>query len=186
MQRNHSNRTVKILVYGALLAAIAVVLGRITAFYPAPGAKYTLDKFVMFMSGMFLGPAMGSMVGFVSDLVGGLLFGQGWTPWLCIPAVLYGLFGGIFRKMLTKKHFFPRLMLAYLFPIVIGSILIQSPLLAATYNPGTFWEDTLLKLASRTIQFTIMWAIEVPLIFILIKTGIFTRLGLWNPGKDEA
>ena len=184
MRENRTNRTVKILVYGAALTAMAVVLGRVTAFYPAPGAKYTLDKFAIFMSGMFLGPAMGSMVGFLADLLGGLLFGQGWTPWLCIPAVLYGLFGGLFRHMLAKKHFYPRLMLAYLFPVVIGSILIQSPILAATYNPGTFWADTLLKLSSRTIQFAIMWVIEVQLIYFLIKTSIFDRIGLWNSGKD--
>lgn len=181
MHKNRSALTVKILVYGALLAAMAVVLGRVTAIYPAPGMKYTLDKFVLFMSGMFLGPAVGSLVGFVADLAGGLLFGQGWFPQLCVPAVLYGLFGGIFQKLLIKKLNLPRLALAYAFPVVIGSILYQSPVLAATYSPTTFWEATCAYLLSRSVQFSIMLVLEVVLIYVLIKTNIFTRIGMWPP-----
>lgn len=181
MQKNRSRLTVKILVYGALLAAMAVVLGRVTAVYPAPGMKYTLDKFVLFMSGMFLGPVVGSLVGFVADLSGGLLFGQGWFPQLCVPAVLYGLFGGIFQGLLAKKFTLPRLALAYLFPVVVGSILYQSPVLAATYSPTTFWEATCAYLLSRGVQFAIMLVLETALIYILMKTNVFTRLGLWPP-----
>lgn len=181
MQNNRSFITVKVMVYGALLAAIAVVLGRVTAVYPMPGMKYTLDKFVLFMSGMFLGPAVGSLVGFVADLSGGLMFGQGWFPQLCVPAVLYGLFGGIFQKILVKKFTLPRLALAYAFPVVIGSILYQSPVLAATYSPTTFWEATCSYLLSRSVQFAIMLVLEVVLIYILMKTNIFTRIGMWPP-----
>ena len=56
--------TAKNLVYGALFAALAIVFGRFTAVYPVPGAKYTLDKFILFLSGMFFGPLAGGMIGF--------------------------------------------------------------------------------------------------------------------------
>ncbi len=175
-----SNRiTVKMLVYSALFAALAIVLGRLTAVYPVPGAKYTLDKFILFLSGMFFGPIVGGMIGFVADFIGGHLFGIGWTALLCVPAVLYGIFGGLFRKMLLKKFNLPRLALAYLFPVLVGSILYQSPVLALLYSAATFWEATYAYLISRGIQFAIMLVLEVALIYILIKTGIFARVGLW-------
>lgn len=179
MQKKEKLFSTKNLVFGALFAAMAIVLGRFTAIYPVPGAKYTLDKFLLFMSGMFFGPAAGGMIGFVADLIGGQFFGIGWTAPLCVPAVLYGVFGGLFRKMLMKNCSILRLGLAYLFPILIGSILYQSPVLAWLYSPTTFWEATYTYLISRTVQFAIMLVLEVTLIYILIKTNIFSRVGLW-------
>ena len=183
-QTNSGRFSAKHLVYSALFAAIAIILGRFTAVYPVPGAKYTLDKFVLFMSGMFFGPAAGSMIGFIADFIGGHLFGIGWTAPLCVPAVLYGFFGGIFRKMLQKNFRLSRLTFAYLFPIVIGSILYQSPVLALLYSPTTFWEATVTYLASRSIQFALMLILEVTLIYVLICTNIFSRVGLW-PHHDR-
>ncbi len=179
-QQNNKQIALKTLVYGALFTALAVVLGRATAVYPAPGMKYTLDKFVLFMAGMFFGPFWGGMIGFLADMLGGMLFGVGWFPQLCVPAVLYGVFGGIFRKFLLKKFTMPRLVLAYAFPIVIGSVLYQSVALAATYMPTTIMEGTITYLLSRSVQFAIMLVLEVVVIYVLIKTGIFTRTGLWQ------
>ena len=178
MQKNRPFST-KTLVYGALFAAMAVVLGRVTAVYPGPGMKYTLDKFVLFMSGMFFGPLYGALIGFVADFLGGQLFGIGWTAPLCVPAVLYGLFGGIFRKMLQKKCSIFRLFFAYLVPLVLGSILYQSPVLAWLYSSTTFWEATYAYLISRSVQFAIMLVLEVLVIYILINTNLFGRIGLW-------
>ena len=175
----------KKLVYGALFAALAIVLGRITAVYPIPGVKYALDKFVLFLSGMFFGPVAGGMIGFVADFIGGHLFGIGWTAPLCVPAILYGVFGGLFRKYLLKNFTLPRLALSYLFPIVIGSILYQSPVLALLYSPTTFWTATCTYLLSRSVQFAIMLVLEAGLIYGLIKANIFSRTGLWLNNKTK-
>ena len=181
MQKKRSSFTVKVLVYSALFAALAAILGQLLAVRPVPSVKYTLDKFVIFISGMFFGPAVGGMVGLVSDFVGGHFFGIGWTAPLCVPAVLYGVFGGVFRGMLAKKFTLPRLTLAYLFPTLIGSVLYQSPVLAFLYNAATFRESLLLNLASRSVQFAIMLVLEVALIYLLIHSKLFTRAGLWPP-----
>ena len=187
MQQNNRFPAKK-LVYGALFAALAIVFGRFTAVYPMPGAKYTLDKFILFLSGMFFGPLAGGMIGFIADFIGGHLFGIGWTAPLCVPAILYGVFGGVFRKYLLKKFTLPRLAIAYLFPIVIGSIAYQSPVLAWLYSSATFWEATYAYLLSRSVQFAIMLVLEVGLIFALVKTNIFGRTGLWpnNNTKKES
>ena len=176
---------VKVLVYSAVFAAMAAVLGQLLAFRPTPSMKYTLDKFVLFLSGMFFGPLVGGMVGFVSDFAGGNLFGQGWFPQLCVPSILYGVFGGVFRNMLRRKCSVPRLAVAYLFPTVLGGILYQSAALALTYNANVFWPSLCAYLLSRSIQFAIMLVLEVALIYILIKTDIFARIGLWPRQKKK-
>ena len=178
--RHTSNRfSTKTIVYCALFAALAVVLGRITAVQIPPDAKYCLDKFIMFMSGMFFGPVLGAMVGFVADCVGSLSLGYGFTWYLSLPAILYGLFGGLFQNFLKKEFSLIRLGIAYLFPIVIGSIVWQS--FAFSYMKGinTFSQIAIVYLIPRTIQFAIMLVLEVALIYTLIKTNLFCRVGLW-------
>lgn len=187
MQQTSSSRfSPKLLAYGALLAALAIVFGRATVFYLPPDAKYTLDKFVLFMSGMFFGPVLGAFIGFVADFLGGLLFGIGFTPQLCVPAIVFGLFGGLFQKMLKKKFTLVRLGFAYLFPTVIGAILYQSAALALTFYQSTFWINFKLYLLTRSIQFAIMLVLEVSLIYLLLtKTNIFSRAGLWPALKNR-
>ena len=69
MQQKSSNRfTTKLLAYGAVLAALAIVFGRATVMYLPPDGKYTLDKFVLFLAGMFFGPVPGAIIGFVADV----------------------------------------------------------------------------------------------------------------------
>ena len=172
------------IAYGALFAAMAIVFGRVTVVYLPPDAKYTLDKFVLFLSGMCFGPVAGACIGFVADFLGGLLLGIGFTPQLCLPAVIFGLFGGIFRKMLQKNFTLLRLVFAYLFPTVIGAVLWQSAALAWTFNAANFWVSLKYYLLTRSVQFSIMLVLEVALIYVLVKTNIFARAGLW-PQEDS-
>lgn len=172
--------TTRTLVFAALFAALAAVLGQLLAFRPMEHMKFTLDKFILFLSGMFFGPLVGAMTGFVAEFAGGNLLGRGFTIWLCVPAVLYGLCGGLFRNMLKRKFTIPRLAVAYAIPTVVGAWLIQSVALAWTYNAASFWEALCTNLMFRGIQFTIMLVLEVALIYYLVKTNVFARVGLFE------
>lgn len=172
--------TTRILVYSALFAALAAVLGQLLAFRPMENMKFTLDKFILFLSGMFFGPLVGGMTGFVAEFAGGNLLGRGFTIWLCLPAVLYGVAGGLFRGMLKRKFTIPRLTLAYLCPTAIGAVLIQSAALAWTYNAANFWQAFCSNLAFRSVQFSIMLVVEVALIYFLIRSNVFARAGLFD------
>lgn len=177
--------TTKIIVYGALFAALAAVLGQLLAIRPTESMKFTLDKSVLFLSGMFFGPLVGGMTGFVAEFAGGHLFGRGFTLWLSIPAIAYGICGGLFRHMLAKKFTIPRLALAYLCPTALAAVLIQSAALAWTYNAATFWETFYWNLISRSVQFSIMLVGEVVILYLLIASGIFKRVGLWPPFSNK-
>ena len=185
MQKSHPQRMIplKILIYSALFAALAAILGQLLVIRPAPDMKYTLDKSVIFLSGMLFGPVIGGMVGFVADFVGGQCFGVGFNPILCVPAVLYGVFGGVFRHMLARKLTVPRLAAAYLFPVVLSSVLYQSAALALVYHSATFQQAFLLNLLARSVQFLIMLVLETAILYTLFSTGLFSRAGLWPPQK---
>ena len=179
-----TNRTlaIKALVYSAMLAAISVVMARLLSFSVAGGVRWSLDKFPLFLAGMFFGPVMGALTGFVADFTGSLMQ-FGFNPLLCFPAVFYGLCGGLLRRFLVKKFSVVRLALSYLLPTAVGSVLIQSFALSYAYPKGTFGTSLAYYLSTRGVQFAIVMVLEVLIVYLLMKSRIFTRLGVWPPIK---
>jgi len=183
MKTNKVTLTVRAIASCALLAALSIVMARLLSFSTPDGVRWSADKFPLFIAGMLFGPVMGAMTGFVADLLGSLMQ-FGFNPFLCPPAILYGLFGGLFRWYLAKKFSVVRMGIAYLFPVLIGSILYQSCALAYFYfSDGTFMEGVLYYLGTRTFQFSIMLVAEVLIVTSLMKMNVFTRIGLWPPVK---
>ena len=184
MKKQTTRMATKTIASCALLAAISIVMARLLSFSTPDGIRWSADKFPLFLAGMLFGPLLGGMTGFVADLLGSLMQ-FGFNPFLCPPAILYGVFGGLFRWYLVKKFSVVRLGIAYLFPVVIGSILYQSCALAYFYFSGTLMEGFLFYLGSRTFQFSIMLVVEVLICASLMKMNVFTRLGLWPPRKKQ-
>lgn len=183
MQKKNKIST-KHLVSCALLAALSVVMARVLCFATPDGVRWSADKFPLFLAGLLFGPVLGSLTGFTADFLGSIMQ-FGFNPLLCPPAILYGLFGGLMRHFIRKNPNILRLGLSYLLPIVLGSILYQSAALSHFYFDGTFWAGFVYYLGTRTIQFSIMLVVEVAIIYLLLKAKIFTRMGLWIPGKEE-
>ena len=174
----------KALAYCALLAALSVVFARLIIPMPYASTRFSIEAVPIFISGMLFGPMAGGLVGFSADIVGCLFSGYGFNPIFSIPPILYGVFAGIFRRYLaeTEKMNILRLIIAFLPPIVFGSILYQSAALAFIYNSeGSFWLSYKFFLSTRSIQFAVTMALDVVIIFYLFKTGLFTRLGVWPP-----
>lgn len=183
MQKQKATLAVKTIASCALLAAISIVMARLLSFSTPDGVRWSADKFPIFLAGMLFGPLMGGMTGFVADFTGSLMQ-FGFNPFLCPPAILYGVFGGIFRWYLVKKCTPLRLGFAYLFPVVIGSILYQSCALAYFYfSGGAYFEGVIYYLGTRTFQFSIMLVAEVLILATLMKMNVFGRIGLWPPVK---
>lgn len=175
----------KILAYSALLAALSVVLARLFGLMPSASARYSIEAVPIFLAGMLFGPVAGAMVGFSADFIGCLFSAYGYNPIFCVPPILYGVFGGIFRRYLTEKVSLPRLAVAFLPPVVLGSILYQSCTLSYIYYDGVFWKGLQYYMATRTVQFAVVMVIDVLLIYLLFKTNLFNRLGVWPPEKKR-
>ena len=178
--KTQTKKSTQALAFCALLAAISILMARVFSFAQPGGVRFSLDKFPLFLAGLLFGPVYGGLTGFVADALGSLLQ-FGFNPIFAPPAIFYGLCGGFFRYFIAKKPSWPRFVLGYLPPIVLGSILYQSAALAFTYNAATFWLALQANLVSRGIQFAITMILETGALYLLVKTKIFDRMGIWPP-----
>ena len=182
-QKKQTHIATRALAYSALLAALSVVLARLFGLMPEASSRYSIEAIPIFLAGALFGPIAGAMVGFTADFVGCLFSPFGYNPIFCIPPILYGVFGGVFQGYLSRKVSIPRLVAAFLPPVVLGSILYQSCTLSYMYYEGVFLEGFLFYLSTRSVQFAIVMAADVLLIYLLFRSNIFTQLGLWPPVK---
>lgn len=173
------------IAYSALLAAISVVMARLLSFAPVPEIRLSLDKFPLFLAGMFFGPVTGCMVSFAADFVGCLFSPYGFNPIFSPAAIFYGLMGGLFRHFIAQKPNIFRIAVGYFFPVLLGSVLYQSAALAWTYSSTTFQAAFLTHLGTRSIQFAVTLVLEVAIIFLLTQTKVFHHLGIWPPKRKE-
>ncbi|MBR4972818.1 MAG: folate family ECF transporter S component [Oscillospiraceae bacterium] len=185
MSKTNRSISTKSLVCCAVLAALSIVMARLLSISMDGGARYSLDKFPLFLAGMLFGPLLGGMTGFAADFLGSLMQ-FGFNPILCPPAILYGVFGGLMRNFIMKKPNVLRLGLSYLLPIAVGSILYQSIALSYVFPKfETLQQNLTFYLSTRSVQFSILLVAEVFIIYTLIKMRVFTRLGIWPAVKNE-
>ena len=179
--------TTKALAYCALLAALSVVLARLIIPMPNVTTRFSIEAVPIYLAGMLFGPMAGALVGFSSVLVGCLFSGYGYNPLFCLPPILYGVFGGLLRRWLMGKPSLPRLAVSFLPPVVLGSILWQSAALSYVYNSkGSFQASLVYFLSTRTVQFAVTLVLDVLIIYLLMKSRVFDRMGLWQtPEKDK-
>lgn len=169
------------MAYCALLAALSVVLARLIIPMPNSSTRFSIEAVPIYMAGMLFGPLAGGLVGFCADFVGTLFSGYGFNPLFCVPPILYGVCGGLFRQYLAKNVSIPRLFVGLIPPVLFGSILYQSATLAYVYPTGTFIQSLILKLTTRSIQFSITMVLDVIVIYLLFRSRIFNRMGVWPP-----
>ena len=126
-------------------------------------------------------PIAGLMVGAVSDTVGCLFSGYGWDPVLTVSPMLLGLFAGLLRPVLyrmEKPWDFWRVAVTLLPGKVLGSVLWQSYwLIFLGYSKKAMGP----LIAYRCIEAGLELVLDTLIIFVLFRTGIFQRLGLWRP-----
>ena len=179
--------TTKTLAYCALLAALSVVLARLIIPMPNVTTRFSIEAVPIFLAGMLFGPMAGGLVGFSADLVGCLFSGYGYNPLFCLPPILYGVFAGLFRAYLTDKPTLPRLAVSFLPPVVLGSVLWQSVALSYVYNSkGSFQASLIYFLSTRTVQFAVTLVLDVLIIYLLLKTRVFERMGIWQPAAKKS
>jgi ECF transporter S component (folate family) len=185
MQRRNKIST-KTLAYCAMLTALSVVFARLIGLMPSESVRFSLEAVPIFLAGMLFGPLMGGCVGFAADFVGCLFSPFGYNPIFCIPPILYGVFAGLMRPLLRKRVSLWRLAIAFLLPVVLGSLLYQSAALAYMYyKDGPFFQGFVYYLSTRALQFAVTTAVDVVAIYLIFKAKLFDRTGLWNSGKDE-
>ncbi len=189
MQKNSNSRSnhnrlfsTRTLVSCALLAAITVVLARLIIPMPNATTRFSIEAVPVFLAGMLFGPVPGMLVGFAADAVGCLFSGYGYNPLFCVPPLLYGLCGGLFRGFIARKPRILSIALAFLPAVVLGSILYQSWSLAFVYNSqGAFGPSFIYQLSKRSIQFAVTFVLDVLIVWALFKSRVFHAAKIWPP-----
>ena len=176
--RKSASMTTKTLTYCALLAALSVAMARLFGLMPNEYSRFSIESIPTFLAGVLFGPLAGALVGFVSDFVGCLFSGYGYNPMFCLPPILYGVCGGLFRWFLAKKVSLVRLLIAYAVPVVFGSVLWQSFALDFVYDTGF-----VLMLSTRSVQFAVTLVVNVVIVNLLFRSRMFQHMGIWPPKK---
>ena len=181
--------TTKTLTYCAMLAALSVVLARLAGLMPNEFTRFSIEAVPIFLAGLFFGPIAGGCVGFAADFVGCLFSPYGYNPIYCIPPILYGVCAGLFRHWICRNTSPLRVGIGFLPPVVLGSILIQSCVLAfMQYGSENFIKGLQFYLSTRSVQFTIMLVVNTALVWLLLRSRLFNRIGIWpikTPNKKE-
>lgn len=178
--------TTKTMVYCAMLVALSVALARLAGLMPNEFTRFSIEAVPIFLAGLFFGPMAGGCVGFAADFVGCLFSPFGYNPIYCIPPILYGVCGGLLRFWIAGKPSFFRLLLAFLPPIAIGSIAIQSCVLAfMQYGIANFGVGLIYFLSTRSVQFAIMLVVNTTLVWLLLRSRLFDRIGIWPPTPQK-
>lgn len=170
--------TARALTTCAILAAASVVLARLAGLMPNVSTRFSIEAVPIFLAGALFGPLPGALVGASADFIGCLFSGYGFNPLFTVPPILYGVFAGLFRKYVLEKPSVVRIGLAFLPPVAFGSVLYQSWALAFVYGGAAFRSFFLTKLATRSVQFAITWALETLVVFLLFRSGIFEKTHL--------
>ena len=176
MSKKGKNVT-KQLTFCALLTAMSIILARLIIPMPNESTRFSVEAVPMFLAGMLFGPIPGALVGFAADFIGCLFSPFGYNPIFCIPPILYGLCGGLFRPMLKKTALW-RIAVAFLPAILLGSILIQSGALAYVYGGDAKEAYFYVKLTERSIQFAVTYVLDVAIVYLLAKSPVFAKVGL--------
>lgn len=169
----------------ALLCALNVIFARFMTVMPSAVARCSIEGVPVVLAGYFFGPVAGMLVGFVGDTVGCLFSGYGWNPIISITPMMVGAFAGILRPLVykTEKPWdIWRIAVTVLPSKVLGSIYWTSQCLVWL---GFTKKGLPTLMAARTVEALIEFVLETIVLFLLLRTGVFRRMGMFPPAKDD-
>lgn len=183
-RKSHSMDTRQVAIC-ALLCALNVVLARFLTVMPSGTVRLSIEAIPIVLSGYFFGPIPGMIVGFLGDTIGCLFSAFGWNPLLCVSPMLVGAFAGILRPLVykvKKPTDIWRVMVTLLPGKLLGAVVWNS--LCFVWL-GFSSKGLGVLMAARLAEAAVEWVLVSILLLILLRVGIFSRMGLFPPAKTE-
>ena len=164
MEKRKFRITSQILALLGMLTALQMVLQYLIAIN-TPIMRIGFGFVPMAIAAILYGPWGALTVGVIADVLGSTLFSTGWYPPLTITATCYAITFGV---LLYNKYNpgFVRIIIAALIYNFIFSMLLQTYLLTFLTGKGF-----MLLLSTRSVQACIMFAIQMVILPILVKTS---------------
>lgn len=180
-----SRMTARTLSTCALLCALNVVFARFFTVMPSALSRCSIEGVPIILAGYLFGPIPGMLVGFVGDTIGCLFSGYGWNPIICITPMMVGAFAGILRPLvyrLNKPWDIWRVAVTVLPAKLLGSVYWTSQCLVWL---GFSQKGLPTLMAARGVEALIEFVLETIVVMLLMKTGVFQRMGMFPPAKRE-
>lgn len=169
----------------ALLCALNVVFARFFTAMPSAVARFSIEAVPIVLAGYFFGPISGMMVGFVGDTVGCLFSAYGWDPIISVSPMLVGAFAGLMRPLaykLEKPWDVWKVAVTVLPGKILGSVVWTSLCLMWL---GYSKKGLGVLMSARALEALMEWALDSVLVFLLLRTGLFRRAGMFPPAKQD-
>lgn len=171
-RRTAAKSALKRLVLGAMLAAISVVIGMVCKNFLNFGGgllRITFENLPIILSGIFLGPLTGGMVGIISDLTSYLLSGQVYPPNLIVSlgACAVGVVSGLMAKYAVRGRGSKQIVFSAAAAHLVGSMIIKPIGLYQFYQ----WAVLI-----RIPLYLVIAPLEIFLLCLLWKQSSFRRL----------
>ena len=158
--RGHLQR----LVFASFLAALSIVFGKYLAIRGGDIMRFSFENLPLLLSGMLLGPAIGTMTAIVADLVGCVLVGYSINPLVTLGGAAIGLLGGVLYRWLSKSSLAIRVAVSVISSHVVGSVLIKTWGLAAFYDMPFY-----ALLLWRLLNYVIVGAVECVVVYYVMS-----------------
>ena len=160
------------LTFGAMLAAMSVIIGMICKSYLNFGEgllRVTFENLPIILAGIFLGPITGGMVGIISDLMSYLLSPQTFAlnPIITLGACMVGVMSGLVAKFVVRERGIKQIILSASAAHIVGSMIIKPVGLFQFYQ----W-----SVLVRIPLYLVIAPLEIFLLCLLWKQKSFRKL----------
>ncbi len=147
------NKTKKIALI-AMLSALTVIANVFT--FGPDKVKFSLVATACFIAGSMLGPMPGFAVGFIGDLIAGILAPQGiYNPILALSSGLWGFIPGVIFWY-TKFNDYIKTIISFIISYLIASVLLNNFAIYMMYLYGVS-KTTLYTYLSLRVPFTLLF-----------------------------
>lgn len=171
--KTKASRLLRVMVICAFLTAVSIVMGKYLAINLSDVLRFSFENLPIILAGIAFGPIAGAAVGVVADLLGCVLVGFGVNPLVTIGAALIGAVAGIFRYLFNKPggvSLFLKIFLAEISAHIVGSVIVKTIGLSAWYDM-----DLVILMLWRALNYLIISAAEIPLLFAILKNRAISR-----------
>lgn len=170
----HKTLSTKVIAYTAVFTALSVALNVITIPFSILGTAISFTYIPCVLSGIFLGPIPGLLVGLIGDGLGVLIAPKGpWIPLITIGSGMLGLIPGLVFKI---KKINPYILIAISFVLIylVTTVTLNTLGIYLTYIVGrkTFWAFLIGRLPMQSLVFGINVALTYVL-YTVLKISVF-------------
>ncbi|AEM68465.1 folate family ECF transporter S component [Mycoplasma putrefaciens] len=174
--------TIQVMALLGILIALCVIATNVIGYSRIFGFQIQLGNFLIFFSGMILGPLAGALVGLLSDLTGLIISGGVPHFGFTLVKVMYGFLGAmVFLTKHNKKMYFIISIFWFMLVSVILHLLVFTPLSFASYggNIATKQGLVLASMLRRLILVPVEWVLYSLLVIACFEVT-------WIVLKDNA